>query len=62
MVTMCIKGSTSTSTPRVVEGWVGHGVVYLVEDGAEDRLEESERIGEPGVVPPKVEEGVFGKR
>jgi len=53
--------SISTSTPRVGEEWVGHGVVWLTEDGAEDRLKESERIGEPGVVPPKVEEGVFGK-
>jgi len=26
-LTMCIKGSISTSTPRVGEEWVGHGVV-----------------------------------
>jgi len=60
-VTMCIKGSISTSMPRVGEEWVGHGVVKPPEDGAEDGLKDSERVGEPGVVPPKVKEGVFGK-
>ena len=60
-LTMCIKSSISTSMPRVGEEWVGHGVVKLPEDGAEDGLEESERIGESGVVPPKVEEGFFSK-
>jgi len=45
------------STTRVGEEWVEHGTVQLAEDG----LEESERIGEAGVVVPAKVEGLFGE-
>ena len=37
-VIMCIKGLILASIPQVGEEWVKHGVVQLVEDGAEGGL------------------------
>jgi hypothetical protein len=53
--TLVVYIMVAISTPR--DEWVKHGIMQL----AENRLEESERIGEASVVVPAKVEGLFGE-